>query len=355
MKTETVGVITTKKKYTSFDIALIAGVSQPTVSRALNGSKSVTESTRQRIIDIAAQLDYQVDLRARRLRTQQTGAITLLMFADNVGQRAKLNPFFLSMIGAITRAAADRHYDLLVSFQQLSKDWFADFEKSRKSDGLILLGYGDFEDLDQRTNQLEEQGTHFIRWGAMYPHQKGVAVGCNNVEGGKRATEHLIKLGRKRIAFLGDVSAHSPEFYDRYLGYQQALRAAQLPIDPAMQIDACVTSEMAGFDATQLLLQKRLPLDAIVAASDQIAITAIRALTAAGLQVPRDVAIVGYDDIPLSGLMNPPLTTIRQDTDRAGELLVDNLIKLINQKPVSNVELEAELVVRESCGAYLRG
>ncbi|HEX4909482.1 MAG TPA: LacI family DNA-binding transcriptional regulator, partial [Permianibacter sp.] len=107
---------TVKKKYTSTDIALMAGVSQPTVSRAIAGSPSVKEATRQRILQIAEQLDYHVDLRASRLRTMQTGTLTLLMFADSVDQRAKLNPFFLSMIGAITRASARRHYDLLVSF-----------------------------------------------------------------------------------------------------------------------------------------------------------------------------------------------------------------------------------------------
>ena len=120
---------TVKKKYTSTDIALMAGVSQPTVSRAIAGSPAVKEATRQRILQIAEQLDYHVDLRASRLRTMQTGTLTLLMFADSVDQRATLNPFFLSMIGAITRATARRQYDLLVSFQQFSSDWFADYEK----------------------------------------------------------------------------------------------------------------------------------------------------------------------------------------------------------------------------------
>jgi DNA-binding LacI/PurR family transcriptional regulator len=354
MQDEPLNGITTKKKYTSFDIALIAGVSQPTVSRALNGSKSVTESTRQRIIEIAQSLDYQVDLRARRLRTQQTGAITLLMFADDVSQHSKLNPFFLAMLGAITRAASDRGYDLLVAFQQLSKDWFADYEKSRKSDGLILLGYGNFEELDQRLVQLVEQGTHFIRWGAVRAGHPGIAVGCNNIVGAKHATQHLIKLGRQRIAFLGDVNATSPEFYDRFLGYREALTEAQLPYDSAMQINACLTEQRSGIGAIEQLLKKRLAFDAIVAASDQIAIAAIRALTAAGISVPNDVAVVGFDDIPLASMMNPPLTTVRQDTDRAGELLVDNLIKQINQKPVGNVILDTDLIVRESCGAYVR-
>ncbi|MFZ5841983.1 MAG: LacI family DNA-binding transcriptional regulator [Pseudomonadota bacterium] len=342
---------TVKKKYTSTDIALMAGVSQPTVSRAIAGSPAVKEATRQRILQIAEQLDYHVDLRASRLRTMQTGTLTLLMFADSVDQRATLNPFFLSMIGAITRATARRQYDLLVSFQQFSSDWFADYEKSRKSDGLILLGYGDFQELERRTADLQRTDTHFIRWGAHHPLQSGVAVGCDNVGGGRRVTEHLLAQGRRRIAFIGDISTRSPEFRDRYLGYVAALQAAGLAADPALRIDAGISDALSGCHATAALLKKQRRFDAIVAASDQIAIAAQRALHAAGLRVPDDVAVVGFDDIPLADLMTPALTTMRQDTDRAGELLVANLLKLINGQTVESVTLDAELVVRESCGA----
>ncbi len=354
MNSATVMCMTTKKKYTSFDIALLAGVSQPTVSRALNGNKSVTEATRQRIIEIAQRLDYQVDMRARHLRTQQTGALTLLMFADDTRQGAKLNPFFLSMIGAITLAARARGYDLLVSLQQLSDDWYADYEKSRKSDGLILLGYGDFQDLSGKLAQLVEQGTHFVRWGCIRPNQQGVSIGCDNIEGGKSATRHLIQLGRQKIAFIGDVSRQSPEFYDRFLGYKAALAEAHLPFIKKRQMDAALNDEQSGFEAIQRLQQGGVEFDAVVAASDQIAIAAIRALTASGLRVPHDVAVVGFDDISLAGLMNPPLTTVMQDTEQAGKLLVDSLLNLIEQKPVENTKLNTQLIVRESCGALLK-
>ncbi|HEX4910040.1 MAG TPA: substrate-binding domain-containing protein, partial [Permianibacter sp.] len=246
-----------------------------------------------------------------------------------------------------------RHYDLLVSFQQFSSDWFADFEKSRKSDGLILLGYGDFEELERRTADLQRSDTHSIRWGAHHPLQSGVAVGCDNVSGGRRITEHLIGLGRRRIAFVGDISARSPEFRDRYLGYGAALHAAGLPVEPGLRIDAGISEALSGCHATEALLKTGQPFDAIVAASDQIAIAAQRALHAAGLRVPDDVAVVGFDDIPLADLMTPALTTMRQDTDRAGELLVANLLKQINGQTVESVTLDAELVVRESCGAAL--
>ncbi|NQD37329.1 LacI family DNA-binding transcriptional regulator [Permianibacter sp. IMCC34836] len=340
-----------KKRYTSTDIALMAGVSQPTVSRAIAGSPVVKEATRKRILQIAEQLDYHVDLRASRLRTMQTGALTLLMFADSLTDRATLNPFFLSMIGAITRAAARQHYDLLVSCQQFSSDWFADYEKSCKSDGLILLGYGDFHELEQRMRLLGQHDTHFIRWGAQYPEQTGASIGCDNVGGCRRVTEHLLEQGRRRIAFLGDISRCSPEFSDRHAGYVSALTAAGLHADPALRQDAGVGEAQSGFHAAQRLLASGQAFDAIVAASDQIAIAAQRALHRAGRRVPDDVALVGFDDIPVAELLTPSLTTMRQDTDRAGELLVTQLIQRIHGQAIDNITLDAELIVRESCGA----
>ena len=127
-------------KATSFDIAQLAGVSQPTVSRALRGSPTVSEPTRLRIEEIARRLNYKVDKNASNLRSQHSNTLALLLFEDPTPDASMINPFFLSMLGSITRSCAMRGYDLLVSFQQLSSDWHTDYEDSRKADGIILLG-----------------------------------------------------------------------------------------------------------------------------------------------------------------------------------------------------------------------
>ncbi|WP_230772130.1 LacI family DNA-binding transcriptional regulator [Sphingomonas sp. Leaf4] len=334
-------------KPTSFDIAALAGVSQPTVSRALRGDRSVSAATRLRIEAIARQLNYKVDKNASALRRGSTSTLALLFFDDPAPDGSRINPFFLSMLGSILHTCGARGYDLLTSFQQLSADWHVDYEDSRKADGLILLGYGDFDDYSRRLDQLVAQGTHFVRWGSPDPAHPGSVVGCDNIAGGRDAGAHLLARGRRRIAFLGDASSQYPESRDRYRGLASALREAGLAVDPGLQVDA-LSSEASGYDAARRLIARDIAFDAIFAASDMIALGAVRALGEAGRTVPGDVAIVGFDDIPAASLAQPPLTTIRQDYARAGELLVDMLIRRVARRETEPVLLRPDLVVRKS-------
>jgi DNA-binding LacI/PurR family transcriptional regulator len=336
-------------KATSFDIAQLAGVSQPTVSRALRGSPTVSEPTRLRIEEIARRLNYKVDKNASNLRSRHSNTLALLLFEDPTPDASMINPFFLSMLGSITRSCAMRGYDLLVSFQQLSADWHTDYEDSRKADGIILLGYGDYRDYAQRLGQLAEQGTHFVRWGAVQPGQPEVVVGCDNVEGGRAVTRHLIDRGRSRIAFIGQAGKGSPEFLDRYRGHKAALKDAGLGALPGRHVDA-ISTEESGHDAAVRLMRRDIGFDAIVCASDLIAIGAIRALAEAGLRVPHDVAVTGFDDILAARFTNPPLTTVAQDAVAAGERLVDTLLQLVRAEPAKSVVLPARVVVRASSG-----
>lgn len=339
-----------KGKATSFDIAYLAGVSQSTVSRALSGSPLVNAETRKRIQQIARELNYKVDKNASNLRSQQSGTLALLFFEDPAPDDSHINPFFMSMLGSITRACARHGYDLLVSFQQFSDDWHADYEDSRKADGLILLGYGEYLPYRSKLEKLVAQGTHFVRWGPVLPDQPGISIGCDNYDGGRAMGAHLVAQGHRRIAFLGTATPDCPEFLDRYRGYADALAAAGCPASAALQVDA-VSSEQSGHEAASTLLARRQPFDAIFAASDLIAIGAMRALAAHGLKVPEDVAVAGFDDIPMARFSTPPLTTVLQDTGRAGELLVETLVKLVRNEPAGSRLLPARLVIRRSCGA----
>lgn len=338
-----------KDKATSFDIAYQAGVSQSTVSRALRNSPLVNEATRTKIQAIAKELNYKVDKNASNLRTQQSDTIALLLFEDPTSDDSAINPFFLSMLGSITRACSNKGYDLLVSFQQASNDWHADFEDSNKADGLILLGYGDFVDFEEKLVQLTEQGTHFVRWGAEVEGLPLVTIGCDNFQGGKEVTEHIIKQGRKNIAFLGSASTHAPEFFDRYKGHCAALKSHQLVVNPNLQFNALYTEE-AGYKAACRLIESNEVFDAICAASDLIAIGAMRALKEYGKSIPDEVAVAGFDDIAVASFTFPPLTTVKQDTKIAGEMLVDSLLELISGKEISTALIKPELVIRKSCG-----
>jgi len=252
------------------------------------------------------------------------------------------------MLGSITRACARQGYDLLISFQQASGDWHAEYQDSHKADGLILLGYGDYLESQHKLKKLVDQGTHFVRWGAVMEGQPGLSVGCDNFHGGQEATQHLLALGRRRIAFLGSASGHYPEFLERYRGYGAALEAAGVSLSPALQVDA-ITMEQSGYEAARELLARGESFDAIVAASDLIALGAIRALRELGRDVPRDVSVVGYDNNLLSRLSTPTLSTVQQDIPKAGRMLVSKLLDWTGD-PRPEL-LSTELIIRESCGA----
>lgn len=338
-----------KYKATSFDIAYRAGVSQSTVSRALRNSPLVNEETRKKVQAIAKELNYKVDKNASNLRSQHTGTLALLLFEDPTMDDSLINPFFLSMLGSITRAAAKKGYDLLVSFQQLSDDWHADYEDASKADGIILLGYGDYVDYEEKLLKLKEQGTHFVRYGEVSEDQVGVSFGCDNFQGGYLATKHLIEHGHKNFAFLGGASGHCPEFWTRYKGYSQALKEAGLEVRAKCQVDA-ISTEESGFLAANKLIDAGYEIDAVICASDMIAIGGIRAFKEANYLVPDEVAFVGFDDIPIAYFANPPLTTIQQNTTMAGEILVESIVNLIHDLDVVGALTPAKLVVRQSCG-----
>ncbi|GAA6139582.1 LacI family DNA-binding transcriptional regulator [Arenicella sp. 4NH20-0111] len=338
-----------KNKPTSVDIAHLAGVSQPTVSRALRDSPLVSLETRQRVQRIARELNYKVDVNARNLRSQRTNTLALLLFEDKSEGERFINPFFLAMLGSITRATANRGYDLLVSFQQLSDDWNAEYEDANKADGIIFLGYGDYTTYIERISKLDRQGAHFVTWGPVIENQPGLFVGCDNEQGGYLAAKHLLEKGHKNIAFLGDKSKDYPEFRDRYTGYTRAHTEVGEEAKEALRFNAFF-SEESGYQATLELLETGVEFSAISCASDLIAVGAIKALRQNGLRVPNDIAIVGFDDIPTAEHLAPALTTIRQDTFAAGQALVDSVLMLINDEDVSSSLLTTNLIVRDSCG-----
>jgi DNA-binding LacI/PurR family transcriptional regulator len=335
----------TQRRPTSFDIAALAGVSQPTVSRALSGSPSVSEETRRRVLEAAEQLHYKVDKNASGLRRQHSNTLALLFFEEGP-DTALLNPFYLSLVGPMVRRCAEHGYDLLISIQQLSSDWHVDYEDSRKADGILLLGYGDYLQYRPKLEQLVARGAHFVRWGSA-EGSLGTTVSSNNEQGGFDATTHLLQQGRRNIAFVGTAGAGYPEVDERWRGYCRALRAAGIAPDESLRADAA-PDESEGRTAAEQLLKRGVRFDAIFAASDVAAVGAMHALQHAGRKVPEEVAVVGFDDIPAASLSSPPLTTITQDAHHVAEALVDALIESIQTGSAKDRVLPVRLTVRES-------
>ncbi len=308
----------------------------------------MSPDTRRHVQKIARELHYKVDVNARNLRSQRTNTLALLLFEDP-GSEAFINPFFLSMLGSITRASAKAGYDLLISFQRLSADWNTEYEDAHKADGIIFLGYGDYTSYIKRISELDKNGVHFVTWGPVIEHQPGHFMGCDNIQGGFVAAELLLKLGHSRIAFLGNISEDCPEFRDRYIGFQQAHEQQKVKLQPELVFSSDF-SEAGGYLATRQLLDTGHEFSALSCCSDLIAIGTIKALREQGLRVPEDKAIVGFDDIPTAEHLAPSLTTVRQDTTQAGQILVESVIKLINGEPIESLLLPTRLIIRDSSG-----
>lgn len=339
-----------ERRATSLDIAYRAGVSQSTVSRALRNSPLVTQETRDKIQAIAKELNYRVDKHAASLRSQSSKTLALLLFEDLTSDDSRINPFFLSLLGNITRFASRRGYDLLVSFQDQESDWHTDYEVSSRADGIILLGYGDYLAYKEKLENLDRDGANFIIWGPRQKGQPGLSLSCDNLAGGYAAARHLLELGHRSIAFIGGKTEHSPEFMLRYEGYRKALQEAGIAVDKSLQVEA-YNFEQDGFEAVHTLIRSGKQFTAIQCASDLIAIGAIRALQERELSVPDDISVLGFDDIPAASYIHPPLTTIHQDTGRTGELLVKKLIQQIEGEDVKSELIAPYLLERKSCKA----
>ncbi len=336
------------KRPTSFDIAALAGVSQATVSRALSRTYPVSEEVRKRVFDAAAQLNYTVDINARKLRSKKINTIAVLVSEDLDSEDSRINPFFLPLISSILDYAGEKGVDVLVSLQKQSGNWGVDYGFSRRADGIIFLGYRDFETYKQKVEVLRQVGEPWVVFGPVIAEDPNIFVGSDNEGGAYDAVSHLIGLGRKRIVFLGEASERHSEFFERFKGYRRAHEEAGIAIDPALAID-CFISREEGAAAIQRLLDQGTQFDAVFAVTDLLAIGGIQSLQKRGLIVPKDVSVMGFDDLWVCTCINPELSTVRQDTTTAAKVLVDTLARLIDGEPVHMTRIPTKLVLRESC------
>ena len=327
------------------DIARLAGVSPSTVSRALAGSPLVTARKREEIHRLARERGYVVNSTARNLRLQRTQTLGVIIPLAHETSQPLSDPFFMEMLGQLADAITQRGYGMfLQKVVPPMEGWLTELIASQRADGIIVIG--------QSTEHaaLEAAALHYkplVVWGGHLAAQSYCTVGTDNVAGALVAVEHLIALGRKRIVFVGDPSV--PEIGLRYEGYRLAHERAPRLRAPPHLVSSHLTPDTA-YEAVRAFIRSGGSFDAIFAATDVIAMSALRALTAAGLNVPRDVCVVGFDDIALAAHSNPPLTTVRQDIERGAHTRVDLLVRRMAGEDAPSSTMPAELVVRESSG-----
>jgi DNA-binding LacI/PurR family transcriptional regulator len=253
--------------------------------------------------------------------------------------------FGLEILGGIGNGLHTLGYDLLiVHVNPHDTAWAHNYLDSGRVDGFIIIMASNRRQSDIKT--LIEMGAPFIAWGIPVPKFNYCSVIGDNITGGMLATQHLIRIGRQRIAFLGGPDDELEVQY-RFKGYENALQAAGRSVDPTMLIYGDYT-HASGIAAMQRLLEQSPDLDAVFANSDLMAIGAINVIQNSGKRVPEDIAVVGYDDLSIATYNNLPLTTIRQNIPLIGKLLAQNLIQYIQTGVVTNVTTPVELVIRKS-------
>lgn len=325
------------------DIARLAGVSVSTVSRALNGSTLVNEATRQRIAELARSLNYSINLSAQNLRLGKNQTVAVVVPYDAASRQHISDPFFLSIVGSIADALTDRGYDMLLSRVDAERlDFAAQPFDTGKAIGIVVIGQWRHHD---QLNELAARKVPLVVWGAAMPQQLYCSVGGDNLQGGLLATQHLLAAGRRHIAFVGDTAL--PEVALRHQGYQQALAAAGVAEDARLlvRVPFEVQSARTALDA---LLASGLAVDGVVACSDLLGLQAVQAAQAAGRQVPGDVAVVGYDDMPVAAYSSLPLASIHQPVALAGQEIVEALLAQLAGESAAPRTLPVHLVPRDS-------
>ena len=338
-----------KKQFTLEKIGELAGVSRATVSRVVNNQPNVRSEIRQRVLDVIASTGYQPNLAARSLASNRTGVIGLVI--PRMVQALFIDPYYPRLIQGISQASNDNDYILSLFLFHTAE------EEQRLATRLVQRGLLDGAIVpaslidDPLLPHLIDANMPFILIGNPLQHPDAHYVDIDNLKGAFTAVSHLIQQGRQRIA---TITGRQDMFtgIQRKQGYLNALQAHGLPIDESLIANGDFEPGTA-YEAMKTLLPHQP--DAVFTASDTMALSAMQAINKAGLRIPQDIAIVGYDDLPAGQTTLPPLTTIHLPIRRIGELVVDTLIDIINhpQEPTRRIVLPSELVIRQSCGAFL--
>lgn len=323
------------------EVAEQAGVSYATVSHVINNTRLVSQETRERVLTAMAALDYRPNALARSLRQGKTNTLGLVL-PDSA------NPFFAEISRSIEDEAFRKGYSVFLCNTELDTErelFYVDVLSKKQVDGIIFVAAGDQAD---SLDFLVQRNMPVVMIDRDVPNVQVDAVLSDNQLGGYLATRHLLELGHTRIACIAGTSSITPSA-ERLIGYRRALEEAGLPYDEKLIVRGDYHAQ-SGLELTHFILKMDSRPTAIFALNDLMALGALRAAAEAGYSVPRDLAVVGYDDLELAHFTNPPLTTIAQPKKEIGAQAVSLLVERISHKsrPPSRVVLPPELIVRRS-------
>ena len=342
------------RRVTSTDVAKAANVSRTTVSLVLNDVKGIQigEQTRLRVLQAAKDLGYVPNAAARALVSNRAQIIGLLLTRSP--QHIASDGFLTQILDGLIEIVRAQGMRLLIDIidPEHQKEVYLQLVRAKHIDGVILSGPR-FD--DEALQALVEDGFPMVLMGDI-PGQDFYSVDVDNFAASRMAVSHLEKLGHTRIACITNASLSYTAASDRLRGYRSALEAANLPFDESIVRygDFNINS---GYAQMTNLLEAGVKFTAAFVASDEIALGAKAAIRDRGLKVPDDIALVGFDDLPIAFYMDPPLTTVHLPALDLARHACEMLIDILHGKsPARKQEiLETYLVVRQSCGTVVKG
>ena len=331
---------------TIHDVAREAGVSIATVSRVLQGSPKVQPKTKELVEEAISRLDYRPNRLAQQFRSQKTKDVLVIL--PDVG-----NTFFTKILAGIESVARKNGYSILIANSHgdtRMEEHYFELLGQKQVDGVIS-----FSSVLPGQQLVEYAAENPVVVGLRFVNHPEVPnVTIDNVKAAADLTRYVLNLGHQKICYLAG-PANAQLYQSRLQGFLSALGERGLVADAGLIVN-CEASIQSGYDTVNNLLNTGADFTAVVASGDTMAIGAIRALNSQGFRVPEDVAVVGFDDIELSRLLSPTLTTIRQPQQQIGRRSMELLLDLIDEKPMRNFRtvLDYELVIRESSGSFLK-
>jgi DNA-binding LacI/PurR family transcriptional regulator len=338
----------TQRNITIRDVAKIANVSIATVSLALSGDPRVNVKTKKLVEEVALKLKYIPNEIGRSLSKKRTETIAFII--PNTSHHVFSHPYFSQLLEGINEVLDNCNYNLLLSTTPSVTNEATAYDKilkNRRVDGIILSSASV---KDKNILRMVESGFPVVYLGRWH-HEDVLTVERDDLNGAYMATEHLIRIGRKKIVHISGPLDHQ-EGIDRLEGYKKALADHKILFDPALIIEKDF-SRQAGYDAATELADRNITYDAVFAGNDLMAIGAMRYYKENKIAVPEDVAMVGFDDIEMATVVSPMLTTIHQPMRQIGRAAAEKLIAFLNNREIVEKQslLTTHLIIRESCGA----
>lgn len=324
------------------DVAREAGVSIATVSRVLNDIDVVNEDTKKKVLDAIKKLGYRPNIVARSLKTQRTKTIGILL--PDIS-----NQFYPEIVRGAEDVSNIYDYNVILCNSDLDIEKEKEYLrvlKEKMVDGVLYMSSSLQDEILELINELDLK-TILIET----KDKEGLlpSVTIDNIKGSYDSTTYLIQKGIKEIAFIGTKKENMNAWGERYVGYEKAMKEAGINIDPELvYLDSIKVK--TGYDGIDNFLKNNKKFKGVVCASDDIAMGAINALRDNGLEIPKDVSVIGFNDNYAASIFYPKITTISQPTYDMGSVAMRMLIKLLNKKEIDNPNyvLEHQLVERES-------